>query len=129
MKKYLFLILFSLLSGQALAEWSKIPFESQGVTTYVDKASIEKNGQLSRMWVLLDFGTSKQKTEATPYRSIAYLWEFNCTQSKRRPVEIRRFTENKGNGNVTIDKPSNPEWQFALPQTIYSTVQGVACSK
>ena len=129
MNKYLFLILLPFISSPALAEWTKIPFDPQGVTTYVDKSSIERAGNLARMWVLIDFGHSNKSTEAKPYRSTAYLWEFNCTQNKRRPLEIRRYTDNKGMGSVTVDQPKNPEWQFALPQTIYATVQGIACTQ
>ena len=129
MKKWLFASALLIVATSSHAEWQKIGTEVQGATAYIDRSTVQKSGNLSKVLVMVDFAKPEMKNDQKPYSSMTYLWEFNCTQSKRRPLAINRYSGNKASGTVLKSIPENPEWQFVLPQTIYASAQEIACAK
>jgi len=128
--KRLLLALSLLMSVTAAhAQWKQIGVQVQGAKAYIDSSTIEKTGDTSKVLVMLDFKKPETHNTKKPYSSITYLWEFNCAQSKRRPLAINRYSGNKASGTVVQSTPENPEWQFVYPHTIYSAAQEIACAK
>jgi len=129
MKRLLLAVILLISAAAAHAEWKQIGVQVQGAKAYIDDSTIEKAGDMSKVLVMLDFKKPEIHNAQKPYSSISYLWEFNCAQSKRRPLAINRYSGNKASGTVVQSTPENPEWQFVYPHTIYSAAQEIACAK
>lgn len=131
MKKISLLIALSatlLCSGNALAEWLEVG-KTDLFTLYVDPATIQKQGDKSQVFSMLDFKKpgQNQKTKENA-NSIIGLNEFDCSSVKYRPIEFKVFAENMGNGKV-VEEQSTPNSTFEAIEngTWPAGVFNVAC--
>ena len=146
MRKLILMLLLSLVSTSAIAEWVKVAAihsqESPEMQiAYTDPATIHKNGNLVDMWVLVDHqsGLSKKmenrldKIFSGFKREIAKSWkvqdEFDCKDEKLRMLSYTAYTEHMGNGEIVPDNMVTNQWEPVIPESIGDALWKYACGK
>jgi hypothetical protein len=124
--------LLVLSSGPAYAEWVTVSEDKQeGKTAYVNPDAI-RNGNLVKMWTLLDYKTT-QTREGSLYMSEQAQHEFDCAEERFRMLALAKYSGNMASGNViyssTFDSPETTKWQPFSPGSLAQTLREAACAK
>jgi len=123
MKSLTYFVLFIFSSVVHAADWVKIGW-SDAFTTYIDRASVVKNGSLRKVWVILDY-KEKQEDGFLSERSSE---EFECRQRLYRTRDINTFSGQMGQGQTVTHTPlGDSEWREIPPDSIVATVFKTAC--
>ena len=146
MTKVILILLLSLVSSSAMAEWVPIAAmhsqESPEIqTAYVDPDTIYKNGNLVNMVVLVDHqsGLSKgwenriAKFFSMSKGEITKSWkvedEFDCMDKKLRMLSYIAYAEHMGNGAIIPNTIVTGEWEPVIPVSIGDALWRYACGK
>ena len=131
MHKAILIILLTVVSSSAMAEWVEVDTSRRvGLTTYADPTTIRKFGNKVEMWVLYDYKTAQTNTRK-PYRSIKGQWRYDCKEEQQQPIYEIKLSENMGKGEVigkAIYKES-VKWLPVLPESIGMVYWKLACGK
>jgi hypothetical protein len=125
--KYL-LVLVILVASPAYAEWTPISSNDE-FTTYVDGATIRRNGNLAKMWPLIDYKTVK-KSNYDSYLSSKMQMEYDCKEEKSRMLALSWFSGQMGNGTVVYNNGAvEGKWSPISPDSIGEELWKIACGK
>jgi Surface-adhesin protein E len=95
--------LLVLSSGTAYAEWvevgGKVEEGQTEYTVYVDPDTIDRSGDVVKLWVLMDFKTT-QIVPKPPHMSVKSQREFDCTKDHMRVLAITAFSGNMATGKA-----------------------------
>lgn len=125
-------IVVSLLANSsAAAEWIKVG-ENRNDTVYVDADTINKSGNLVKMWSLFDF-----KTRLTASFGMSWSFksqdEYDCSEETFRTISITYYSENMGKGKVVATKTFTEEWDPEFdpiaPGSVIQAMMKIACKK
>jgi hypothetical protein len=124
-KKTLLLTLL-LSTGSGWAEWQEIG-RSVNAVIYIDPETIRKNGNLRRVWTLVDStGKSKDGSMSTRMRE-----EYDCKDERKRVLSISTHSEAMASGNQllshTYAEPT--QWQDIPPNTGTVEILKLVCAK
>ena len=101
--RLLLLTLLVLSSGSAYAEWVTVSEDKQeGKTAYVNPDAI-RNGNLVKMWTLLDYKTTQMR-EGSLYMSEQAQHEFDCAEERFRILALAKYSGNMASGNVVYSR-------------------------
>lgn len=129
MSKLLLVLMLTLVSVCAKAEWSKLGVSVNGDTTiYTNIASIRKVGDKVKMWDLKDNNTI-QTSGADKYLSSKTFIEYDCKEEQSRVLSFSLFSENMGGGNVLYSDSDVHNWVPVQPDSVGEVLWKVACSK
>jgi hypothetical protein len=131
MKPRLLLIaLLSLSSGPAYAEWVLFSETQTGLTVYVDPDTIRREGDLVKMWQLLDYKTI-QTVAGDSFLSSKTQSEYDCAGERMRVLEFMNFSGNMGSGsdNVVSIVADEKTWIPIVPESPGKRLWKVACAK
>jgi len=128
MRKSILAMLLVAASGSAGAEWTQVG-TSDTSTVYADPATISKDGNIAKMWHLLDFKTVQSRPYGLPYWSQKTQQEYDCTEARERTLEFHHYSENMGNGDVTHTDSEPGDWKPVLPGTPGAARRELACGK
>ena len=128
MRKSILAMLLVAASGSAGAEWTQVG-TSDTSTVYADPATISKDGNIAKMWHLLDFKTVQSRPYGLPYWSQKTKQEYDCTEARERTLEFHHYSENMGNGDVTHTDSEPGDWKPVLPGTPGAARRELACGK
>jgi hypothetical protein len=146
MRKIFLMLLLSMMSSNAMAEWVRITSihsqESPEIQiAYADPAIIHKNGNLVTMWILVDHqsGLSKKmenrldKIFPRTKDGITKSWkvedEFDCMNEKLRMLSYTAYSEHMGNGEIIPNNMVTSRWEPVIPESIGQALWKYACSK
>ncbi|MCG6934219.1 MAG: hypothetical protein LJE57_11325 [Gallionella sp.] len=146
MLKIILVLLLSLASTSAIAEWLKVSaIHSQDSPeiqiAYTDPATIHKDGNLVTMMVLVDHqsGLSKEAERRLDSlfsgfkKDIIKSWkvqdEFDCKADRLRMLSYTAYTEHMGNGEIVPSNVVTGEWEPVLPGSIGEALWKFACGK
>jgi hypothetical protein len=123
------------LCAPALHAESKLYGDPDPGTPFIDKATLEKHGAMSRMVVLYSYKRMKSgtvyrsgKNDTYYYKSTKVLFEFDCEKHRSRILQTVFFSDHEGKGNLVHDQPSAGEWiQEPVRQNAVNAIS-VACS-
>ncbi len=122
--------LLLLSSGPAHAEWVLIDKTDDGMSTYVDTATIRRKGELVKMWIMYDFKNVQTDAFAFgPYLSLKGQSEFDCIEERGRSIAQTLFSGNTGKGEVIFTDVTKQAWRPAAPESIGRMLWKVACGK
>ena len=131
MKNLLLVLMLSVTSNSAIAEWTEVDTnKSIGLTVYANPATIVRSGNRVEMWVLYDYKTV-QTNARKPYISIRGQWRYDCKETKEQPVYEIKLSENMGNGEV-IGKTIYDEsvkWIPVAPDSVGMAFWKLACGE
>jgi len=123
------LITLLLLSvGPVYGEWVSLGEDQEGMTTYIDPATIRRKGNLVKMWILFDFRTT-QTVLGTSYLSDKALDEYDCAEERRRTLAFTNFSGNMGSGRVVHRDTDEEKWEPVDPESIGLILWKLACGK
>jgi hypothetical protein len=125
MIRLLLIILFFLSSSPAYAEWVKIG-GSDAHTIYADSDTIRRNGNLVKMWTLLDFKTI-HTAGGTSYLSQKQQLEYDCAEEQLRSLAYYWYSGQIGTGKI-VDSYAKPlNWEPSMPDSAGQVQLAFAC--
>jgi hypothetical protein len=133
-RKRLFLITLLLLSsGPAYAEWVSVDAKiEEGLTVYtvyVDRDTIRRNGDVVKLWVMMDFKT-RQIESSPPYLSVKSHREIDCTEERIRLVAVTAFSGNMGSGAILYSYSDSKDQGIPVePGSVAQSLWNFVCSK
>jgi len=117
-------ILLALAASPALAGWVKVS-ETESSVFYIDSRTIHKSGDLRTVWEIQDL---KQKHE-DGYMSIRLWAEYDCKERRRRIKSIYGHDKPMAGGQVLMVDKLTGQWIAIAPDTPFSTILGIVCSR
>jgi hypothetical protein len=123
-RKTLLLSLLLLATGSACAEWEKVS-TTAGSTFYVDRATLRKDGNLSRMWSIQDLN-QRHKNGEMSRRS---RFEYDCKGERYRTLSMSTHSEPGTGGKTLISLGEDPQgWSDIPPGSVSEVELKIACA-
>jgi len=112
MTRWLLLTLFVLSSGPAYGGWVSLGAdENEGLTIYIDPATMSRQDDQVTMQILYDFKRPQAKEGSSSFRSATMKREYNCTKEETRILAIANYANNMGDGEVVFQRSfEKAEW-------------------
>jgi hypothetical protein len=127
-------LLLSASFGQGLhaaenAEWVALG-RNENFRAYMDQRSVQKNGDLARVYQLTDFVTAQWVDGGTVIGSIRALVEYDCVRPRTRTLALEAYSEQMGGGRLVANE-QNPdaEWENTAPGGTGESVWRLVCGK
>lgn len=127
MRKVILMMLLAVVSNSAMAEWVDVG-SNENITIFVDPASIQRDGNMAKMWHLTDFKTP-QKDMGEKYLSTKDQNEYDCKEVKLRRRASSQHSENMGKGKVVYSDSYTTRWKPAPPDSGIEIMWKFACAK
>jgi len=125
MKRLLLILMLTVMSGSAIAEWAEAG-RSKDSIVYYDPATIRKSGSKVIIWSLHDYETARGQIE---YRSVTLESEYDCIKKQSRRLFLAFYQKNMGTG-ITIRKDIEPRsWLPIATGTIKESIWKSTCRK
>lgn len=120
------------LSTAALAEWTKIDTAVAGsVERYLDKATIRKVGNITRVWVLDDYlnvkwppSVGRREVPKSGKEQV----EFNCDVERARITSAVYYNAAMGAGQIMGSEDIPSRWTPVVPESLTETTMKLACA-
>ncbi len=125
-RKAILIMLLTLVSSGAAAEWVEVyPYE-KGFTNYADPATIVRSGDKVKMWSM-----GNRKTPSDKYMSFKYLIEYDCATAQYRWLDTSFHSEKMGVGTASYRTAARRYWKpiRSGSGTIFETLWIFACGK
>jgi surface-adhesin protein E len=123
----LMITLLVLSSGPVYAAWMLTSGNDEaGLKVYIDPDSIRRNGDLAKMWQLLDYKTV-QTVAGDSLLSMKRFSEYDCATKRTRMLGYTWFSGNMGGGKVVFSAPEVQQWEPVVPRSINQTLWKAAC--
>ena len=115
--------------GPAHAEWELMSGDdSSKLTVYVDRTTIQRSGNLVKMWQMFDYQTV-QTVAGDSLLSFQRLNEYDCAGERSRLLAYTWFSSNMGRGRVVYKTTEAQPWASIALRSIDQTLWKVACSQ
>jgi len=125
MKRLLLILILTVMSGSAIAEWAEAGRGKDSVV-YYDPLTIRKSGSKVIIWSLHDYKTARGQIE---YMSVTLESEYDCIKKQSRRLFLSFYQKNMGTG-TTIRKDTEPRsWLPIATGTIKESMWKIACRK
>lgn len=102
--------------------------DSSKLTVYVDRDTIQRSGNLAKMWQLFDYKTV-QTVAGDSLLSFQRYNEYDCAGERTRMLAYTWFSSNMGRGRVVYKTTEAQPWASITPGSIEQTLWKAACSK
>ena len=122
--KKLFLIGLMMLAGSAWAEWVEYA-KDESDTFYLDPATIRKDGNMRRVWLLRNF-SQRDKDGAMAARN---RMEIDCKQERFRFLARSTHSEPMAGGTVLTQQNESNNWTSIPPNTVAELTFNLVCAK
>jgi hypothetical protein len=109
------------------AEWLLVDRNAHA-TVYVDPSTIQRTGDLVRLWVLDDLKTVHTR-EPDTYLSSRAQEEHDCAAERFRLVALAQFAGHMGTGAVIYERTVESKWAPIPRGTLAQSVWKYACGK
>jgi len=127
--KFLVCLCLSTLSGYALAsDWVSLGLADHA-TYGIDRASIEKDGQLRRVWTMLDYREPQKSSQGKTYRSSRALMEMECAKHQVRTRSMSLYSAQHLGGEALTSEGVFDQWQAVPPNSPVATMFKVVCER
>ena len=130
MKRLLFVALLMVCSA-SWAEW-EMTGETDELTHYHDRSTIQINGLTAQMWVMYDFREVQTDPDGDKYKSVKSLLVFNCKYETLAMVSVLRYSGSLGTGDVVLSDTFKEDewiWDRIVPNTLVKIEWEIACGK
>jgi len=130
MKQLCLGLLLVALAGGAAAAWERAGVADDGTVVYADPATIQKAGDVVKMWGLLDNKIAEKDAAGKPYLSVKLLQEFDCTGERGRTRFFSFHTGQMGAGQLVYSEMrADSEWLPARRVRTGEMLWNIACKK
>jgi hypothetical protein len=98
-------------------------YEDAQVTSYIDPATLRRDGHMRRVWTLQDL--NKRSSFGT--MSFRAYVEYDCSEARRRDLEFSSHNGPMATGEViqSFSPPGN--WRYVAPGTLVEAMLNFAC--
>ena len=125
-RKSLLLPLLLLATGSAWAGWEEVGESSTETTFYIDRATIRKDGNLRRMWEVLDL-KQRGKDGGISFRTKN---EYDCKGERYRILASSSHAEPMAGGKTIFSFGEDPSgWRDIPPRTPSEAKLRIACAQ
>jgi hypothetical protein len=130
MTKYFAAALMMFATSVANAEWYVMSNVSDdGYTYYLDPATIEKNGNISRVWELVDY-FEIQSQDNDRFVSEKILRVYDCDADKSSIESITQYTGRMAGGKtVWSNTYKDPIWRTVVKDSLGESLLRIACRR
>ncbi len=128
MHKGVLMMLLAMISSSADAEWVSVSGDDTA-TAYAEPATIRREGDMVKMWDLLDFKTAQARPYGTPYMSQKTQQEFDCKEERVHAIHFLRYSENMAGGDEADSDADAGEWKRVSPGSTMEKLLKLACDK
>lgn len=128
MRKAILIMLLAVVSNSAVAEWTKVG-EHNGIATYVDMTTIQKKGNIVKMWNMYDYKVLQDKYTGDAFLSIKAQSEYDCEEVLSRSLAGAYFSENMGDGKMNYSFSDPDKWTPVQPSSAGKALWKIACNK
>ena len=111
----------------ACAEWHLLD-RSSNATVYIDQETINRTGDVVRVWVLDDLKTPHTRGLSS-FSSVRAQEEHDCSKERFRLLAIEQFAGNMGTGNSIYKKSGESGWAPVPRGTMAQSVWKCVCGK
>ena len=108
------------------ADWVSLGMVDLG-TYGIDRASIEKDGSLRRVWTKLDYREAQKTSQGKTYLSSRALMEMDCVKKQVRTRSIALYSGHHLGGEALTSEGVFDAWQALAPNTPVFTMFKVVC--
>jgi hypothetical protein len=117
------------LNGVTASEWLALG-RNENFHAYLDQRSVQRNGDLARVYQLTDFTSAQWVDERTVIGSIKALVEYDCARSRSRTLVFEAYSEQMGEGRlVASEQKPDAEWENIAPGGTVENVWRMVCGK
>jgi hypothetical protein len=129
MKKFIFMVLLTMINHTALAEWTFIEGNDKQ-KAYADPATLHKMGDRVIIWSMLDLKDAAKLSDGKPFLSWTTQYEFECKKRQSRILAASMHSEKMGGGEITnsLDFES-PQWEVIASNSKGEALWKFACDK
>lgn len=128
MKKIWLTLYLAAASSASQAAWLEIGANETG-TFYVDPPTIQRSGDIVKMWYLVDFKSTQVDTNTKSFLSSKDQSEYDCKQERTRTLYYNNYSEKMGSGTIIFTLKDPLQWRPAGTGTIAAALLKIACSK
>jgi hypothetical protein len=128
MKKLGLTLAMAVVNTVAWAGWVEIGSNESG-TFYVDPPSMQRTGDIVKMWYLIDFKTIQVDNSTRPFLSTKDQSEYDCKEVRARTIYYNNYSGPMGRGKITFTLKDPLKWRQPETGTIASTLLKIACGK
>jgi len=122
------LLALLLLSGSSFAAWTPAG-NTDKITIYSDPASIRKQGNVVKMWAIIEPKIPSEDQGKT-IQSIKIPFEFNCKQERSRLTGMMTYEGKMGSGAlITSETDLQYNWAPVSPGSPEEVLSKIACAK
>lgn len=110
--------------------WENIGGNSEGMTLYIDRATIRRHGDIAEMQHLYDFKTAETIDNSNKaYLSIKGNDEYNCKENQSRMLASSFHSENMGKGEALFSESNPGPWAAIASGSVDEALFKIACAK
>jgi hypothetical protein len=121
---------FATLAAGAHAAWERAGATDDGMVIYADAATLQKTGDVAKMWGMLDYKTPEKDGAGGAYQSVKLLQEFDCKTAQGRTRYFSFHAGPMASGQlVHSELRVDSEWLPANRARPGETLWKVACGK
>lgn len=130
MKQLLLGLMLLVTATAASAEWTRtVSGGNDELIEYVDRATIRRNGNLVKMWDLMDYKTVQKGPAGVSFLSAKQQTEYDCKEEKERMLAFLWFDGQMANGKVVYSNSDTDKWSPISPGSVAETLWKIACGK
>ena len=119
------LILLSCAPWPAQANWVGVA-ENDKIRVYASRATLVRQGNLVRMWSLLDYDAAQESEQGT-FRSAQTQDEYDCAVRRSRLLIVTRHEGRMGGGKVVHTDRTAGEWEDLPAEGLLPILFRFAC--
>lgn len=121
-------LLWVLPASAADSKWTLLQTgEEQKVSILVDYASVKRDGEVSRIWTMLNFANAQTLKNGDKFLSTLMHVEMNCSKELHR-IGYTHVTEKpNGQGRVLMMSEGSTKWAPVVPESMSSNVYAALC--
>lgn len=123
------LVVLLVVCGRAIAEEWVAVRHNKYATGYANPATIVKDGNIAKMWSLVDCKFASHFIGGYPFMSITSLEEFDCKENKLRTLFYSLYPGKMGEGKVIFSDSNPSKWEPVLPDSAMEDYLKIACGK
>jgi len=108
------------------ADWVSLGLADIG-TYGIDRASIEKDGSVRRVWTMLDYREPQKSAQGKTYLSSRALMEMECVKKQVRTRSMALYSGHHLGGDALTSEGIFDQWQAVPPNSPVFTMLKVVC--
>lgn len=128
MHRIILMVLLAVVSSKAMSEWISVG-SNANFTSYVDPATISKEGDKVKMWHLFDYSKPHGDASEAKYLSMKVQDENDCKDMLSRTLAISFHSENMGRGKVVYSDSDAGKWEKVPDDSGLQILWKTACGK